>query len=219
MILSTRLKLAILPLFAVLALGSSSSKKGDSDDKGASTSTTSAGVGKALTIGDSEWTVLDVADRGQSMKPNESWDKEATTTGRFIQVHMKIANVGKKEGTLAGGPKLVDPAGGREFGTFETQSSYLPKDATGVFLDKIQPSMSKEFYEIYEIPAGITKLSLKAMDFGLFGTEKTIDLGIIPAAPPAPAAKAAAAPAVKAAAPAAKPAANAKTAPNAKPAK
>jgi hypothetical protein len=78
-----------------------------------------------------------------------------------------------------------------------------------VFLDKLQPSMTKEFTEIYEIPAGVTSVSLKAHDFGLFGSDKSIALGALPPAPPAPVAAAPAVPA-KPAAKAAGPAAKAK---------
>ena len=146
------------------------------------------------------------------MKANESYEKDALTTGSFIQVHFKIANKSKKEGVMGDVPKLVD-ATGREFGTIETASSFRPKDTNGVFLDKVQPSMTKEFTEIYEIPAGVTSVSLKAHDFGLFGSDKTIDLGALPAAPPAPVA---AAPVAKPAAKAAAPAAKAKAAASAK---
>ncbi len=205
--------LAVLPVFALLAVGSSSPKKdGAADDKAATTSTTAGKLGTATTIGDSEWTVVDIVNRGSTMKANESYEKDALTTGSFIQVHFKIANKSKKEGVMGDVPKLVD-ATGREFGTIETASSFRPKDTNGVFLDKVQPSMTKEFTEIYEIPAGVTSVSLKAHDFGLFGSDKTIDLGALPAAPPAPVA---AAPVAKPAAKAAAPAAKAKAAASAK---
>lgn len=205
--------LAVLPVFALLAVGSSSPKKdGAADDKAATTSTTAGKLGTATTIGDSEWTVVDIVNRGSTMKANESYEKDALTTGSFIQVHFKIANKSKKEGVMGDVPKLVD-ATGREFGTIETASSFRPKDTNGVFLDKVQPSMTKEFTEIYEIPAGVTSVSLKAHDFGLFGSDKTIDLGALPAAPPAPVA---AAPVAKPAAKAAAPAGKAKAAASAK---
>jgi len=196
--------LAVLPVFALLAVGSSSPKKG-ADDKASTTTTTSGKLGSATTIGDSEWTVLDIVNRGSTMKANESYEKNAVTTGTFIQLHFKIANKSKKEGVMGDVPKLVD-ATGREFGTMENASSFRPKDTNGVFLDKLQPSMTKEFTEIYELPAGVTSVSLKAHDFGLFGSDKTIDLGALPPAPPAPVAAATppAKPAAKAAAPAAK---------------
>jgi len=198
--------LAVLPVFALLAVGSSSPKKG-ADDKASTTTTTAGKLGAATTIGDSEWTVLDIVNRGTTMKANESYEKDAVTTGTFIQLHFKIANKSKKEGVMGDVPKLVD-ATGREFGTIENASSFRPKDTNGVFLDKLQPSMTKEFTEIYELPAGVTSVSLKAHDFGLFGSDKTIDLGALPPAPPAPVAAATppanAKPAAKAAAPAAK---------------
>jgi hypothetical protein len=210
--------LAVLPVFALLAVGSSSPKK-NGDDKAGTTTTTAGKLGTATTVGDAEWTVLDIVNRGSTMKANESYEKDAVTTGTFVQVHFKIGNKSKKEGVMGDVPKLVDTTG-REFGTIETASSFRPKDTNGVFLDKLQPSATKEFTEIYELPAGVTSVSMKAHDFGLFGSDKTIALGDLPPAPPAPVAPVAAAapakPAAKAAAKAAAPAAKAKAAPSKK---
>lgn len=205
--------LAVLPVFALLAVGSSSPKKDGADDKAATTTTTAGKLGTATTVGDAEWTVIDIVNRGTTMKANESYEKDAVTTGTFIQVHFKIANKSKKEGVMGDVPKLVDTTG-REFGTIETASSFRPKDTNGVFLDKLQPSATKEFTEIYELPAGVTSVSMKAHDFGLFGSDKTIDLGALPPAPPAPVAVAA--PAKPAGGKAAAPAAKAKGAPGKK---
>ena len=139
--------LAVLPVFALLAVGSSSPKKdGAADDKASTTTTTAGKLGSAITVGDAEWTVLDIVNRGSAMKANESYEKDAATTGSFVQVRFKVTNKSKKEGVMGEIPKLVD-ATGREFGTFETASSFRPKDTTGVFLDKVQPSMTKEFTE------------------------------------------------------------------------
>jgi len=199
--------LAVIPVFALLAVGSSSPKKdGATDEKASTTSVTAGSIGKAVEVGDAEWTIIEVLNRGTTMKANESFEKDATTPGTFVQVKFKVANKGKKEGTLAELPKLIDTSG-REFGTIENASSFRPKDSNGVFLDKINPTLSKEFVEIYELPPGVTSVSIKAHDFGLFGKDKTIGLGNLPAAPPPPAAapaKAAAAPAKAAAGPAAK---------------
>ena len=187
--------LAIIPVFAALAIGSSSPKK-DGDDKSSTTNTTAGTIGTAVTVGDADWTIIDVVNRGSKMKANESFEKDAVTAGTFIQVHFKVSNNSKKEGVIGDLPKLVDTTG-REFGTLENESSFRPKDTNGVFLDKIQPSMSKEFYEIFELPPGVTSVSFKAHDFGLFSKDKQINLGNLPPAPPAPppaAAPAAAAP-------------------------
>ena len=190
---STLARLAVLPIFAVLALGSASPKKDGSGSSAASDLST-AKIGVPVLVGDAEYTVIDVVNRGSVMQPNSEFGDKKTTTGNFIQVHMKIANKGKKEGFLGGAPKLVDPTG-REFGEAEGAYSYRPRGTDGIALDKVQPSMSREFTEIYEVPAGVTTAQLKAADFDLFGSTKKIDLGTFPAAPPAPVV---AAPAVKA---------------------
>lgn len=214
------MQIAVLPLFAALALGSGSPKGGTADDKSSTTTTTSASIGTPVQVGDAEWTILEIVNRGSTMKGTDSFTKDVTTSGTFVQVKFKVRNTGKKEGTMGELPKLVDPTN-REFGSYETSSLYRPKDTNGVFLDKIQPSLSKEFVEIYEVAPGATSLSLKAHDFGIFGAEKKLALGVLPPAQVVqPAAKAAAPPA---AAPAqaggAKPKAATPAAPAAAPAK
>ena len=203
MLRKTCLKLAAIPFFVLVAVGSSSPKKDGAadDDKSSTTSTTAGQVGKAVVVGDAEWTILDVVNRGSQMKANESYEKDASTAGTFVQVHFKVANKGKKEGTIGELPKLIDVSS-REFGSIDNASSFRPKDTSGIFLDKINPTLSKEFTEIYELPAGVNAVSIKAHDFGLFGKDKVINLGPLPAAPTAPVA---AAPAKAAAGGAAKP--------------
>jgi hypothetical protein len=170
----------VVVLFALMALGSARS------DKSSTTTTTSAieepGVGRPLTVGKAEWTVLDVLDRGTTMKPTNQFSKDATTSGRFIQVHFRVANKGKEPGSLMGAPKLADDKS-REFGRYQEQFAYLPKDGNSLTLETIQPSMSKDFYEIYELPADATTLSIKVPDFGFLGSTKSIPLGNIPLAP------------------------------------
>jgi len=201
---TTCLKLTAIPFFVLLAVGSSSPKKDGAaeNDKTGVTGTTAGLVGSAVAVGDAEWTILDLVNRGSQMKANESFEKDATTSGTFVQVHFKVANKGKKEGTIGELPKLID-GNSREFGTIDNASSFRPKGTSGVFLDKINPTLSKEFTEIYELPAGVSTVSIKTHDFGLFGKEKLINLGALPAAPPP--APVVAAPAAKAAGSAAKP--------------
>jgi hypothetical protein len=211
----TWFQLAVIPMFAALALGSSSpKKKGAADDTAGKTETTGAAIKQASFFGGSEWTILDVVDRGSPMKGNDSSDKDATTTGRFIQVHYRVANLGKKEGTVGrSAAKLADERG-REFGSIDRGSDFVPKNGEILYLETIQPSLSKEFYAIYEVPADAGTLSFKVTDFGFSSSTRTIALGDIPrpvvaaASASAPAKGAAPAP-VKAAgaAPAAKPAA------------
>lgn len=193
---------SLLSFFALLAVASASPKKGDEKSEtagnGSSTASTN-GINKPTTVGDATWTVLDVQDRGSPMKANNEYTKDANTQGRFIQVHIKVANTGKKEGYVSA-PKLVDGTG-REFGTMEDSFSFIPKGAESIALDKVQPSLSKEFYELYELPPGVGSLSLQVNDFGLFGSPKKIALGVIPAAVRTTAASATNAPAATAAAP------------------
>jgi hypothetical protein len=180
----TCLQLALLPMFAVLALGSSSPKKGTGGDKVSTTETTGAVSKEAHFFAGASWTVLDVVDRGSTMKVNDGDGKPASTSGRFIQVHYRVTNTGKKEGSLHRGSSKITDLTGREFGSMAYQEVYIPKGAEPLFLDKIQPSLSKDFYAIVEVPADAQALSLKVSDFGYGSSTRTISLGEI--APPAP---------------------------------
>jgi hypothetical protein len=175
---STRhiLSVALTAGLVVFALGSGKSSGGGASGGGASK--VAAKIGDNVSFDDSDWTTVDAKDLGKTMKPQEpAFEKPANTAGRFIQVHFKVTNKGKKEETLLTGPKIVD-AKDREFGTYENQMEYIPKDTHAPLLETLQPSVQKEYYSIYEVPADATGLKLKIQGFSLFGDAKTVDLGL-----------------------------------------
>jgi hypothetical protein len=157
-----------LALFALFAIGSGKSKGGSG------AAGTTGAIGTPLTVEEAEWLVLDVEDKGKTMKPSSEFGEEAKTDGRFIQVHFKIKNTGNKPGTLIELPKLTDSSN-REFNPYDKQYSYLPKGAQQAILDTIQPSMQREYYEIFEVPADAKNLKLKIASFGLFAKNAHID--------------------------------------------
>ena len=86
----------------------------------------------------------------------------------------KVQNDAKEEAMFGDSPKLVDGTG-REFGRVELSAIYIPKDAQTIGLEKVPASMSKEFYEIYEVPADASALAFRAIEAGLFGGETKKD--------------------------------------------
>jgi hypothetical protein len=127
---------------------------------------------------DSEWIVLEAKDLGSKIEPNNDFEKAAKSEeGHFVRVKFSIKNRGKKEEMLFEGPKLVDSEG-REFGHYEKEYAYIPKDAKTLSLEKIPVGIKKEFHAIYEVPKDAKKLQFqtRALEFG--GDKTLVDLAL-----------------------------------------
>jgi len=162
----------LLVLAAVLACG-----KGKGDSSGGGSSASTAKMGETVTFDDSDWIVVDAKDLGKSVKSNMDETDVKKTDGKFVQVHFKVTNKGKKEEMVLDPPKVLDDKG-REFGPVDMQSFYVPKDAKTLALDSLPPSMQREYYTIIEVPADAKTLKFELHGLGLFGDKKNVDLGI-----------------------------------------
>lgn len=180
----TLLKLAVLPVFAALAIGCAPPRKGAANNKVTATAAAADPVMKVDFFLSAEWTVLDVVDRGSPMKARDGIDTDLATSGRFIQVHYRVKNNSKKEGVVRPAATKLSDTTGREFGAVTTQESYLPKGGEPPFYTSVQPSLSKDFYGIFEVPADATEFFFKVSDFGSISAARSIALGTIAA--PAP---------------------------------
>lgn len=198
MLRKTCLQLAAIPFFIVLAVGSSSPKKNGAadDDKAGTTSTTAGSVGKAVVVGDAEWTILDIVNRGSQMKANESYEKDATSAGTFVQVHFKVAN---KEGQEGGHHRRAPEARRREQPRVRRhrQRVVVPSQGHDRRVPRQdQPDALEGFTEIYELPAAApppAPVAAAPAKAAAGGASKPF----VAAAAPAGAAKAKAAPAKK----------------------
>ena len=114
----------------------------------------------------------------RSRATREFNEEEKKTDGRFIQVHYKVTNKGKKEEMLLDRPKIVDDKG-REFGPIDMESFYVPAKAKTIGLDTLQPSMPKEYWTVIEVPADAKSLKFQVHGFGLLGDKKNVDLGAL----------------------------------------
>lgn len=151
--------------------------KGGSHGSSSSSSAT-AKLGETITFDDSEWVVIEAKDAGKSLKSNSEFNQEdKKTEGRFIEVHYKVTNKGKKEEMLLNHPKVVDDKG-REFGPIEMESLYVPAKAKTIGFDTLQPSMPKEFWTVVEVPADAKGLKFQVHGFSLLGDKKNVDLGL-----------------------------------------
>lgn len=185
---------ALLGAFAVLALGTSKPKDKDevkitpasaigSSEKAKAAETAKPDaekkppvkIGDKIDFDDASWVVTEVKDMGKKLEAR--FIKPATTEGRFVMVKFKLTNLAKKEVRMGEPPKIVDGAG-REFGNFNRQAGYLPREL-GRSFEALQPDVTKEFGAIYELPADATKLELVVTQLAWPRTAKahvTLDL-------------------------------------------
>ena len=163
----------LLVLAAALACGKGSS----GGSSGSSSSGAAQKMGETVTFDDSDWIVVDAKDLGKKVTSNLDESDTKTTDGKFIQVHFKVTNKGKKEEMVLDPPKVVDDKS-REFGPVDMQSFYVPKNAKTLSLDSLPPSMQREYYSIIEVPADAKSLKLQIQGLGIMGDKKKVDLGI-----------------------------------------
>jgi hypothetical protein len=162
----------------LVLLGALLACKGGSSSSSGGSSSSTAKLGDTVTFDDSEWVVIEAKDAGKSIKSNSEFNEEKKdTTGRFVQVHYKVTNKGKKEEMLLDRPKIVDDKG-REFGPIDMESFYVPAKAKTIGLETLQPSMPKEFWTVIEVPADATKLKFQVHGFSLLGDKKNVDLNL-----------------------------------------
>lgn len=138
-----------------------------------------AKIGEEVTFdNDSTWIVLDVDDRGNSLKSNNQFKKDAQTDGKFVIVKFKVSNLTNKEERLFAGPKLIDSQG-RQFNHYDSQNFYIPKGAKTMSLEAIPAGLPREFYAIYEVPADANGFRFQTRDLkSVFSPDyKLIDLG------------------------------------------
>jgi hypothetical protein len=175
--------------FAALALGSGGKGKADKSGSATTTSTSAANIGDTVTFDDSTWVVLSAKNLGQRIKPEFGGEKK--TDGQFITVQYKVTNTQPKDDSVLESCKLVD-AKSREFGPMPDEALYVGNGKKTMLLEQLPPSMPKEFWTIFEVPADATGLKFQARSLGPFPDKKVVDLGQLPA-PAAPVASAAAA--------------------------
>jgi hypothetical protein len=151
-------------------------KGGSSSSSGSSAAT--AKLGETVTFDDSEWVVVEAKDVGKTIKSNSEFNEEKKETpGRFIQVHYKVTNKGKKEEMMLDRPKVLDDKG-REFGPIDMETFYVPAKAKTIGLETLQPSMPKEFWTVVEVPADAKALKFQVHGFSLLSDKKNVDIAL-----------------------------------------
>jgi hypothetical protein len=169
---------------AFMMVRNSAEESRSSSSSYSNTSTTSAstranGIGDRVEMDESTWVVVDAKDLGKNINATSELfaDEKKHTSGRFIQIHYKVTNTGKKQEMLLDPPKLVDNKS-REFGAMESESEYIPDGTKTAILETLQPSMEKHFYTIVEVPADAVDLKVQLTDLGFGGDKETVDIDL-----------------------------------------
>ena len=135
-------------------------------------------IDKHARFDDCDWWILEARDAGKSVHSNSEYnDEDKTTTGRFIQVHYKLTNLGQKEEMMLVRAKIEDDKG-REFDPVDMESFYVPAHAKTVGLDTIVPGVEQEYWTVIEVPADARDLHIKVHGFSLIGPQKRVPLGL-----------------------------------------
>jgi len=136
-------------------------------------------VNQDVRVGDIRWKLLSARDHGSVLKGSESkyptYESDKTTTGRFIEINMEVENLGTDQ-TSGTTMELVDSKG-RTFssGPF---TSWIT-DEQSLIITTLNPNITKQYKDIYEVPTDATGLKVKVSDLNIFGNKEAfISLGI-----------------------------------------
>jgi len=137
-----------------------------------------AKIGETVKFDDSEWVVVEAKDAGKVLEgTNPTNHEEKKTEGRFIEVHYKVTNKGKNEEMLINPPRLVD-AKKDDIEHIQNESFFLPPNAKTVALDTLVPGTTREFWTVFEVPAGATGIECQLHALSAFGDKKDVELGL-----------------------------------------
>jgi hypothetical protein len=136
-----------------------------------------AKIGETIVFDDSDWVVQGAKDEGKTLRSMSKLHADKTTAGRFVEVHYEVTNKGKTDAMLINPPRIVD-AKKDSIEHIQTESFYLPPSHKSFALDTLAPHTKREFWTIFEVPAGATGIQCEVHALAAFGDKRAVDLGI-----------------------------------------
>jgi hypothetical protein len=134
------------------------------------------GVGEDVQVDEVRWKILEASDLGATLKSDNQFVKDKTTSGRFVKVRFELENLSKDMLTFAG-LDLVDNQD-RMFKPSSDAFQFIPREEACVF-ENLNPNVAKSCTAIYEVPTNAAGLKAQAGDLKILGGESAlIDLGL-----------------------------------------
>lgn len=133
-------------------------------------------VGQDVQVDEVRWNVLEATDLGQTLKSDNEFVKDLTTSGRFIRVRLEVENLSKDMLSFVGIDLQDDQ--GRSFKRSNDAIMHVPSDETCV-LENLNPNVAKTCTLVYEVPQNAAHVQALVSDLKLFGGKSAlIDLGL-----------------------------------------
>lgn len=117
--------------------------------------------------------VVNNAEERESFESDNQFIDDVTTDGKFIAVEATISNNDKEAKTFHSSMfKIVDDQG-REFQTLTDMNLMLILDKQNLFLESVNPGMSRTGVFVFEVPADVESYSLEVSG-GMFSGKKVL---------------------------------------------
>ena len=133
-------------------------------------------VGADVRVDEVRWKVIEAVDLGKTLKSDNEFVKDKTTSGRFVKLRFELENLSKDMLTFAG-LDLVDDQN-RTFKASSDAFQFIATEETCI-LENLNPNVAKSCTAIYEVPANAAGIQAQVGDLKMLGSKSAlIDLGL-----------------------------------------
>jgi hypothetical protein len=130
----------------------------------------------SVDVGDVRWTLVQVAELGESLVSESDEVDDLTATGRLIGVRFQVENLGDEPLTFLG-MQLVDDQGRRQ--SYLSQGLPFIIDEEACQMEDLEPGASITCTALYDVAADATGLQAELTDLNLLGgVTILVDLGL-----------------------------------------
>lgn len=140
-------------------------------------------INQDVRVGDVRWKVLEAKDLGSHLRGSQSrypsFQKDVTTTGKFIKVRFEIENLGQELKSVTW-LRLIDSQN-REYVPRHDVSAWIPENEDLLLIENLNPNIPKTLTVIFEVAKDASGLKFIATDLRVLGAgvkKAFIDLGL-----------------------------------------
>ena len=171
----------IIVLIIVIAIAGGGGEKNEAPTSTSEETPTVYSINQDVRVGDIGWKLIDVKDYGNILKGSKSkypdWYEDKITTGKFIGITLEVENLGTEVKSMTS-YEIIDDRG-RKFRPASDVLAWIPEEKELILFPTLNPNITKQFTEIYEVSADATGLKIKVGDLTLLSPkEALISLGL-----------------------------------------